>query len=274
MKMKNKYYERFSKNVLLTLAAWVSLSACFNDATNITSVMGAQETNDNGLPIYLVATESSYPPFELRDEAGQLIGYEIDLLTAIGKEQGFNVTFLPDLWANLLPAVENEERNLALNVWYTTERAEKYSMTDSYYESPIVMLTHKKPQPTDINTVKNKVIALQGGGTVQERVWAANFADDNTPKMTSTTYFAFREFLAGRADYVIDTEAQLRYFLKGAGQSASNFEFIRDPAFPVAKWVYTLKKGNTELLNKLNDGIRKVKANGTYELIHNKWLGE
>ena len=33
-----------------------------------------------------------------------------------------------------------------------------------------------------------------------------------------------------------------------------------------------VKKGNTELLNKLNDGLQKIRDNGTYDEIYAKWF--
>ena len=52
------------------------------------------------------------------------------------------------------------------------------------------------------------------------------------------------------------------------------FRIIKDPSIATEQLAWGVKKGNTELLNKLNNGLAQLKADGTYNKIHEKWFGK
>ena len=52
------------------------------------------------------------------------------------------------------------------------------------------------------------------------------------------------------------------------------FNMARDPAFEDQYFGIAVRKGNTELLNKLNEGLKKIIANGEYAKIYAKWFGD
>lgn len=85
------------------------------------------------MPTYLVATEASYAPFEFRDENGLIIGYDVDVLTAIGQDQGFKVQFINHAWEGIFDTLDNGERAIvAAGVLVNDERKQKYALSDPY----------------------------------------------------------------------------------------------------------------------------------------------
>lgn len=73
------------------------LAACGkgDDAAQQTNAAASAQTTAK---TYIVATDPTYAPFEYRDENSQPIGFDIDLIKAIAKTQGFEVTFQSSLW--------------------------------------------------------------------------------------------------------------------------------------------------------------------------------
>lgn len=40
---------------------------------------------------YIIATDKTYPPFEMEDDSGKLVGVDMDLIRAIAKDQKFKI---------------------------------------------------------------------------------------------------------------------------------------------------------------------------------------
>jgi len=58
-----------------------------------------------------------------------------------------------------------------------------------------------------------------------------------------------------------------------ANNSGGKFKTVSDPAFAPEQYGLAVKKGNTELLAKLNKGLADIKADGTYNQIYAKYFG-
>ena len=81
--------------LLLALVMVLALTAC-----------GGGEAEDGGVPVYEVLTEATYPPFDTVDEDGNIVGFDMDLIAAIGEDQGFKVEFVDMAFTALIPALE------------------------------------------------------------------------------------------------------------------------------------------------------------------------
>ncbi|HPG81386.1 MAG TPA: transporter substrate-binding domain-containing protein, partial [Piscinibacter sp.] len=51
------------------------------------------------------------------------------------------------------------------------------------------------------------------------------------------------------------------------------FKTVSDKAFAPEQYGFAVKKGNTELLEKLNKGLADIKADGSYDQIYAKYFG-
>lgn len=67
----------------------------------------ASSEESGEVPVYTVLTNATFPPFDTIDEnTGELIGFDMDLITAIGEDQGFQVEFVDMAFESLIPAIE------------------------------------------------------------------------------------------------------------------------------------------------------------------------
>lgn len=82
---------------------------------------------------------------------------------------------------------------------------------------------------------------------------------------------AFMELEKGGADAVINDFAVTDYYIKTAGQGKVKMVgemFSADEQYGIG-----VKKGNAEVLDLLNEGLQKIKENGKYDQIYQKWFG-
>jgi polar amino acid transport system substrate-binding protein len=70
---------------------------------------------------------------------------------------------------------------------------------------------------------------------------------------------------------VVVDNAVIMDYMKKLGQG--KYKIVEDPSIKTEQYGIIVKKGNKELLDKLNDGLKKIKANGTYNRIYEKYFG-
>ena len=88
--------------MLLVIATVVFAAGCAESGEE-----AAEEASPAGdMPTYIVGTEAQFPPFEIVDSSGNVIGFDVDLLNAIAEDQGFKVEYLDQDFAGLIPALQ------------------------------------------------------------------------------------------------------------------------------------------------------------------------
>lgn len=229
-------------------------------------------------PTYIVGGEANYPPFTLRDEHGHVIGYDIDLLNAIGKEQHFHIKFVPSEWSsNIFGLLDTEDRDIiATGTYYTPERAEKWAASIPVLTSYDEFLVKGE---SDIHSPANlfgKVIAVEGG-TLQEEFINDYYAGTaKQVELYPSIYSAFESLLRGASNAVYSDSKILDYYIHSMPKDFydGTFRFIPTANQREMEYVFYVKKSNQDLLKSLDNGIRKLKANGEFDKINEKWFGK
>lgn len=265
---------RPSKKVFC-IAALFALFACTEE--NVTSVknQSAAEKIDRN-KVWLVSTEATYAPFEFRDELGYVIGFDADLIEAIAKDQGMEVKILPRQWTGIFDTLNDGSRDLiAAAVGITPKRRESYLFSDAYMD--VTDIAIYKDKDLDINSLedlKNFKVAFLTGASFAETIKGITSDPDNLLP-TDTQYLAFKAMLNGTADVAVGPAPVLLYYAKNNSNLGpfKTMEYTPGNVGP-SQIAFVFKKGNTELAQKVNAGLKNVRENGTYDLIYNKWMGE
>ena len=79
--------------ISLTLAGsmLLSLAACGGDTKDSGSSDSSADAPKASGDVLIVGTEPTFPPFDTTDDNGDIVGFDMDLIKAIGKDQGFEV---------------------------------------------------------------------------------------------------------------------------------------------------------------------------------------
>lgn len=216
-----------------------------------------------------VGTEPTFAPFEFSDSANQIVGYDIDIVKALANEAGFDVEIVSMPFDGLIPALMTSQLDMAAaGMTITPERAQKVEFSDPYYNSGLsaVVLKSNTNKFKKLNDLKDSRICGQIGNTGVEfaKKLSGNVAAYNTHAE------AFMELKGKGCAAVITDRPVNEYFL--ATQKNHDFAELDDYA-EAAQFGIALKKGNTQLLAKLNDALQKIKEDGTFKQIHMKWFG-
>lgn len=239
-------------------------------STAQTSITSNVPSNNVTQETILVGTESNFPPFEFKDEQGRETGFEIELLYAIAKEENLNIEFFPIKRNKFIDGLNAKQYRIAVAaIAINAERSAQVDFSDAIldYDREIYLLDIPKNQflKTVADFKGRTLAASRSFNTAEEIVGSA----ENVIKK-DTFFLALKAMYQGKVDGTLGDSRVLEYFSKQypniKTRKISLGEEKRELAFAV-------QKGDTALLDKLNQGLAKVKANGTYQQLIDKWFG-
>jgi polar amino acid transport system substrate-binding protein len=119
--------------------------------------------------------------------------------------------------------------------------------------------------------LKKLKVGVQTGTTGDEAVTKLLGKASTAIKRFESTPLALKELEAGGVDAVVaDNGVVINYVTNNPD---AKFKTVNDTAFVPEQYGFAVKKGDTELLAKLNKGLADIKADGTYEKIYAKYFG-
>ena len=225
-----------------------------------------------------VGTDAVYPPFEYLGEKGEILGIEPDLLRAIAEKQGLNLEInyhSREKWADTLD--EGEGDVWASAFYQGPQWAEHADMSKPFMEAHVMVVV--------LDNEKNKAIErvedLQGKKISVSKYYgqpmidlAAQLAGSPENVVVVDTFFlSMREMFTGKTDAVLGANYVQAYYIKQVqDQKDMTAKFLSVPGQEARKLVFLVKKGNKDLLDKINKGIDQAKADGTIQKLQAEWL--
>jgi polar amino acid transport system substrate-binding protein len=214
-----------------------------------------------------VATDATWPPFEMVDENTQEItGFDVDLMNAIAKEAGFEVEFINVAWDPLLAGMAACQYDAAISAMTITEdRKKQFLFSDPYFEAGQVVTV--RSDNTDISSKDDLVgrpVGAQLGttGDFEAKKIGADL------KAYDDIGLAFQDLMNGQVDAVIaDNPLALGYITKNSDKLKTAGEVFTDEVYGIA-----VCNKNQELVDKINSGLKKVIEAGLIEELVQKWL--
>lgn len=215
-----------------------------------------------------VATDATWPPFEMVDEASkEIIGFDIDLLKAVAEKGGFEVEFINVAFDPLLAGISQCQYDAAISaITITEERAKTMGFSDSYFAAgQVVTVRADNADITGKDSLAGKTVGAQIGTTGAIEV-------ENISGATLKTYddvgLAFLDLMNGQIDAVVaDNPLALGYIGKNPDKLKT-----AGPVFTNEDYGIAVCKTNTELVAKINKGLAAVKADGLIDELTKKWL--
>jgi polar amino acid transport system substrate-binding protein len=220
----------------------------------------------------VVGTDAAYAPFESQNEKGEIVGLTIDVVNAIAKKQGIEVKFVNTPWEGIFNALQQGDRDmLASSITITDERKQTMDFTDPYFDAHQLIAVKANSKVAKFDDLKKLKVGVQTGTTGDEAVTKLLGKASTAIKRFESTPLALKELEAGGVDAVVaDNGVVINYVTNNPD---AKFKTVNDKAFVPEQYGFAVKKGNAELLAKLNKGLGEIKADGTYAQIYAKYFG-
>jgi len=255
----------------LGLFCVVTFAACNSGGTDTATSPAASTTASSpaAASVLKFGTEPSFPPFESQDTSSNLVGFDIDLVKAIGEAGGFSVEFQSLPFDGLIPALRAGTIDAAVSAMtIKTERAKVVDFSRPYFKAGLAIAV--QASNTDIkgfDDLKGKKIATQIGTTGADKANSVAGAQvrtfDNAP-------LALQELANGNVDAVINDAPVTLYAIKSGNMSQLKVvgQLLTEEYYGIA-----LPKGSANV-EKVNQGLTTLLSNGKYAEIYQKWFGE
>ncbi|MBC7256824.1 MAG: basic amino acid ABC transporter substrate-binding protein, partial [Chloroflexi bacterium] len=220
---------------------------------------------------YVIATDAAFPPMEFVDENKNIVGFDIDLMNAIAKVMGFEVEFKNTAWDGIFAGLESGDYDAILSaVTITDERKAKYDFSDPYINAgQAVVVRADETAIQSHQDLPGKTVGAQIGTT---GALAVQEMQGVTLKEYDTIDLALLDLVSGNLDaVVVDTPVAADYAL-ASEQFKGKLKIVGEP-FTDEWYGLVVRKGeNADLLKAFNEGLKKIKADGTYDKIYAKWI--
>lgn len=248
------------KKILTIIAALALGAACFS---------GCGEKGSS----YVIATDTSFPPFVIADETGgdNMSGIDMEILAAIAEDQGFTYELQPLGFDAALTALEtNQCDGVIAGASITEKRKEVYDFSEPYYDSGVVMAV--KADNNDITSyedLQGKVVAAKRGTegaefaeSIKEEYGIADITlFDDSPMM-------YEDVKSGNSVACFEDYPVMGYGIK----TGNGLKMVTDMEQGSSYGFAVLKGKNAELLEKFNKGLANIKASGKYQEILDKYI--
>ncbi|MCR5001650.1 MAG: basic amino acid ABC transporter substrate-binding protein [Lachnospiraceae bacterium] len=205
-------------------------------------------------------TNAEFPPFEFVSSSGiidQYDGIDLAIVKKIGEDTGRDVKIENMEFDSLLIALENGQIDAVISgMTITEERAKSVDFSHPYYAATQVMIVKEDSDITKATDMEGKKIVVIQGYTGELCVQDLGYKYEAFKKGTE----AILELTNGKCDVVVLDSATAQKYVK----DNPGLKIIEDPdAFETEEYGIAIKKGNTELLNQINDSIDKMLADGS-----------
>jgi signal transduction histidine kinase len=216
----------------------------------------------------LVAVDRAYPPHQFANESGDPAGFDVDLFRAVAAAVGLRYDMRVSGWPEIRAALETGDVDVNPGVFYTAARAGFFQ-----FSAPTVQVRHtvfvRSSSPIrEPRDVLGRSVLINRSGLHDDRIRERDLPVDAL--LTSDSREAIVRLAAGEGDAAVVLDTQGIYFLRSAG--ISNVHSLGKPLDDEALR-FAVPLGNDDLLAALNDGLARVRADGTYDSIYDRWFG-
>ena len=244
------------------------LTGCSSPKTDDTADKNSEETKT-----LVVGLDDTFAPMGFRDDAGELVGFDIDLAKAVAEKIGYEVSFQPIDWA--MKETELNSGNIDC-IWngysITEERKTKVAFSTPYLDNAQLIITLSGSDIASKADLTDKIVAVQKESSALDAVTADDIAASLKEIVEfDTNIDCFMDLEAGRCDAIVCDEVLARYIIKQRGEDKYN---ILSDDFGKEEYGIGFRLTDTDLVNSVNQALEDLKADGTYKDIYSKWFSE
>ena len=211
--------------------------------------------DDNKL---ILATEAGFAPYEYYQD-GEIVGVDIDIAREIAASLGKELVIKDVSFDFIINEIKSGKSDIgAAGMSITKERLEEVDFSVEYAVSNQVVIVPMDSKITSIDQISNQRIAVQLG-TVADSYVNKNYKDATVIRQKK--YLSMVEDLkAGKVDLIIKDKVPASEIVK----SNDGLKILDEYLF-TDKYGMAIKKGNKELLDKVNDVLTRLMSEGKIE---------
>ena len=256
----------------LTVAA-LALTACGGSASTASSaaassVAASSEAASTSAAAgkLTMATNATFPPYEMTTDAGTIEGIDVDTAQAIAEKLGLELQIDDMDFDAALLSVQQGKADIAMaGITVTDERMAVMSFSDSYATGIQSVIVPEGSDIASVDDLAGKKIGTQRGTTGY--LYCSDDFGEDAVVAYDNGLTAVQALNNGQVDaVVIDNEPAKAYVESNPGLK------ILDTSYAEEDYAIGMNKSNTALLEAVNAALEELKADGTLQAIVDKYI--
>lgn len=219
---------------------------------------------------YVIATDTTFAPFEFTNDDDEFTGIDVDILAAIAKDQGFDYELKPLGFDAAVAALESGQADgVIAGMSITEERQKKYNFSEAYYDSGVVMaIKADNSNVKSYSDLSGKKVACKTG--TEGAAFAESMQDKYGFKISyfSDSPTMYEEVKAGNSVACFEDYPVMAYGIK----QGNGLKMVTDMEKGSSYGFAVLKDKNDDLLKMFDEGLKNIKDSGEYQKILDKYL--
>lgn len=216
-----------------------------------------------------IVSDTAYAPFEFKDSDQTYKGIDVDIINKVAEIKGWDIDMsFPGFDAAVNAVQAGQADAIMAGMTKTSEREKVFTMSDTYYDTKVVIATTKANTISKYEQLKEKKVGVKTGTAAQR------FLDKNkdkygfTLKTFDTGDLMYNSLSAGDVDAVMDDQPVIEYAIN-QGQNLK----ISMKGEAVGSFAFGVKKGSKHehLVTEFNEALAQMKEDGSLDEIINKW---
>ena len=217
-----------------------------------------------------VCTSLPYEPFEF-EEDGETVGFDIDLVKEVAAELELDAVVLNTDFDQIQSGVSLNGGTCDVAIaglTITGDRAKVLDFSSPYFNAAQALVVRRSSGISDLDDLRGKKVGVQAGTTGE--LYVTDNAADSTEIVTFEDAGDITSAMDdGQLDAAVYDNTIVGDVVSGNDGLRVATEFDTGEQYGMA----VKKDGNVELLRTINDVLAKLRANGGYQMIYEKWFG-
>lgn len=223
---------------------------------------------------FVVGFDAEFPPYGYKDDSGEYVGFDLDLAQEVCDRLGWTLVKQPIDWDAKDMELDSGAIDCIWNGFTMNGREDDYTWSDPYVDNSQVMVVSENSGINSLSDLAGKTVGVQAASAALDLLQSE---EDGGQKELADTFAALQQFpdynnafvelQAGSIDAVAMDIGVAKYQLESRGEGYK----ILDEHLNSEKYAIGFKKGNTELCDKVNEGLQQVLADGTFDKLAEKY---
>ncbi|WP_350018508.1 ABC transporter substrate-binding protein/permease [Streptococcus australis] len=218
-----------------------------------------------------VVFDTAYAPFEFKDSDQVYKGIDVEILDKVAEINGWTLDkSFPGFDAAVNMVQSGQADAIMAGMTKTKEREQVFSMSDTYYDTKVVIATKKANKITSYDQLKGKTVGVKNGTAAQRFLQKNKDKYGYNIKTFDTSDLMNNSLSTGAVDAIMDDQPVIEYAIKQGQDLSINME-----GEAVGSFAFGVKKDGSHenLIKQFNTALAQMKKDGTLDQIIEKWTG-
>lgn len=218
---------------------------------------------------FKIVSDTAYAPFEFKDTDQTYKGIDVDIINKVAEIKGWNIQMsYPGFDAAVNAVQAGQADAIMAGMTKTKERENVFTMSDTYYDTKVVIATTKSNKITKYEELSGKTVGVKNGTAAQRFLESIKDKYGFTIKTFDTGDLMNNSLSAGAVNAIMDDKPVIEYAIN-QGQDLS----INMDGEAVGSFAFGVKKGSKYeyLVTEFNEALAQMKKDGSLNKIINKW---